>query len=45
MLRESLGEMLLWAAEFIYSLTSGILNGEETPPEALKKRFAEKDES
>lgn len=32
---ESIGEFLVNAADFIYSLTSGILGGEEEAPEEL----------
>lgn len=32
---EWIGDMLIAAAEYIYSLTSNFLGGEETPPRAL----------
>ncbi len=32
------GSIMLIVAEYIYSLTSGLLGGEETPPEELREK-------
>ena len=31
------GDLMLKLADYIYSLTSGLINGEEEPPECMKK--------
>ena len=35
---ESIGDMLLQVSDYIYSMTSSMLGGEEIPPEELKER-------
>ena len=35
---ESIGDMLLQVSDYIYSMTSSMLGGEEIPPEELKMR-------
>lgn len=30
------GDLMIRLADYIYSLTSGLINGEEDPPESLK---------
>ncbi len=31
------GDLMIKLSEYIYSLTSGFINGEEDPPECMKK--------
>ena len=35
---ESIGDMLLKVADYIYSMTSSMLGGEEIPPKELKEK-------